>query len=83
MLKQVTSDIAALGGLPLYLMASFLFLFTGRHGAFYVLMIGLVLAYASCFAIRFVWFKQRPDGQQQRRPEPFNRSEDGPDQIHY
>jgi len=59
--KELLEDVKALGGLPIYLLIIILFFILGYKTMSYRLAIGLVLAYAVTFSIRFLFFKQRPD----------------------
>ena len=63
MLKEVTQDSTALGGLPIYVFTMLFFLLTDYRSNSYRLFIALVLCYSITILIRAIHFKWRPDRQ--------------------
>lgn len=63
MIKEVTQDSTALGGLPVYLFAVLFFFVTEYRTMAYKLFVGLILCYSITILIRAIHFKWRPDKQ--------------------
>ena len=58
--KEIVTDATGFGGLPVYLAAAFLLAFYDSSQAVR-LLVALVVVYALAFAIRMLYFRQRPD----------------------
>jgi len=53
-------DIAALGGIPIYLVVTGLFVLLGHLEQAYQLVLGILVLYAIAIPVRMTWFKDRP-----------------------
>ncbi|MBD3319155.1 phosphatase PAP2 family protein [Candidatus Woesearchaeota archaeon] len=58
--KEVITDITSFGGMPIFLVAIFLFYFADQT-MMWRLIAAIIVAYVVTIAIRAVYFKRRPD----------------------
>lgn len=63
MLQEIIQDFTGLGGVPLFLTATFLFLATENYSQFNQLIIGFIISYVIVVVARLIYFKERPDRQ--------------------
>ncbi len=63
MLQEIIQDFTGLGGVPLFLTATFLFLATENYSPFNQLIVGFIISYVVVVVARLIYFKERPDRQ--------------------
>ncbi len=65
-LDDLISDVSALGGLPVYLVVSFVLLLTEQVGTFWRLILGLLICYVIISGARSIFIRDRPKAMQFR-----------------